>query len=498
MGIKASLVNVIKKNQFYIRLKRSDRFWTLLTGTFWMVLGMGISRVLMLLAMIIVARILGSEKYGEFGMIRTTINTFTVFAAFGIGLTANKFVAEFKNKDAEKTSRIMGLTLIFSLCLGLIISILIFAFAGHLASSALKSDDMAQYISISAIMIVLSALNGAYSGIFSGLEAFKKTAQLNIITGLLGLIIVVSGAYFWGLLGTVIAFGIYLFAITIFSHIYLLCELKMQSIKITYNNEIFKEWKILVMFSLPLALAGIVATPTHWISNAMVFRLPDGKVAIGIFTACLSIQTIIYFLGNNLNAPLLSLMSREKMDLKMEKVNILSSWLIGIFVSLPFLIFPEIAEFMFGESFAGPEFRITLIFILLSSIIVMYKQGLSRVFMVNNKIWIAFYSNLLWSIVLIIAIYFLRIYGSIGLGLSFFIAYVVNLFLIIPYLLHQKLIMKNSLLSRPAITLWCCILFISSLHFFDIKFGLRTIISSLILLIMLFTVRKILKMNFGN
>lgn len=491
MNVFLKLLN----NRYFNRIKKSERFYHLVKGTFWLFLGMGISRVLLLLAMIIVARILGSEKYGEFGMIRSTINTFTVFASFSIGLTANKFVAEYKNSDEKKASRIIGLSLFFSLCLGCIFSILIFIFSKQIASHILKSPDMAFYISIAAIMILFSALNGAYSGIFSGLEAFKKIAQLNIITGSFALIILITGAYFWNLEGVIIAFAVNLFTITLFSHFFLTNELKKLNIKITFNKSIFEERKVIIMFSLPLTLAGILVSPTQWISNALVFGMPNGKVAIGIFTACLSIQMLIIFVGNNLNAPLLSLLSREKMDIKMERVNMLSSWVVGIFVAFPFLSFPEIAEAMFGEEFKSAQFRITLILVMLSSIIVMYKQGFHRIFMVNNDVWIAFYSNLVWASILIVSIYYLRRYGSVGLALSYFISYIINLFIIIPILLKKKMILRNTLFSKSAIAIWICLLGICSLQLFHISVFFRIILSGLILLVILFAVKDLLNLK---
>ena len=58
--------------------------------------GLLISRGLLLIATVFVARILGKIVYGEFGMIQSTVGMFGVFAGFGMGLTATKHVAEFR------------------------------------------------------------------------------------------------------------------------------------------------------------------------------------------------------------------------------------------------------------------------------------------------------------------------------------------------------------------------------------------------------------------
>jgi len=46
---------------------------------------------------------------GELGIIQNTIGMFGTLAGFGMGLTANKHVAEFKRTDPAPAERILGL-----------------------------------------------------------------------------------------------------------------------------------------------------------------------------------------------------------------------------------------------------------------------------------------------------------------------------------------------------------------------------------------------------
>jgi len=57
---------------------------------FWSMAGAVISRGLMLVASIFVARMLGKTGFGELGMIQSTVGMFGVFAGFGLGLNCNK------------------------------------------------------------------------------------------------------------------------------------------------------------------------------------------------------------------------------------------------------------------------------------------------------------------------------------------------------------------------------------------------------------------------
>src|SRR5215475_10536595 len=77
------------------RVVSSQLAYRLARGAFWSLVGSLISRGLGVVAGIGVARILGKNDYGELGMVQSTVGMFGVFAGFGMGLTANKHVAEF-------------------------------------------------------------------------------------------------------------------------------------------------------------------------------------------------------------------------------------------------------------------------------------------------------------------------------------------------------------------------------------------------------------------
>src|SRR6266496_383991 len=69
------------------------------SGIAWSGIGAVISRALSLLASVVTARVIGREMFGEFGIIQSTLCMFGTFAEFGMGLTANKYVAEYRKRS---------------------------------------------------------------------------------------------------------------------------------------------------------------------------------------------------------------------------------------------------------------------------------------------------------------------------------------------------------------------------------------------------------------
>ena len=54
---------------------------------------------------VVVARLLGRESFGRFGIIGGTIATFTVVATMGMGIAATKLVAQNRAKDPARAGR---------------------------------------------------------------------------------------------------------------------------------------------------------------------------------------------------------------------------------------------------------------------------------------------------------------------------------------------------------------------------------------------------------
>lgn len=76
----------------------------------WALVGAVVGRGITMLTYIIVARLLTQEVYGEFGILRSTINMFTVFAGMGLGSTASKYISQYRNVNPTKAGDIYTLS----------------------------------------------------------------------------------------------------------------------------------------------------------------------------------------------------------------------------------------------------------------------------------------------------------------------------------------------------------------------------------------------------
>ena len=389
------IYNLLENSSLGKKIYSSPKALELFKGSFWSVLGAIFSKGLVVISWVIVARILGSEGYGQFGIIRSTVLMFTSFAGFSLGITASKHVSEFLNIDKQKTGRVLGLTIGFGFLMGLLVGVIFYFLAPWLATETFKAPDIADELKIGAFILFFSALNGAQMGALQGFTAFKRIAKINAVQALICFPLFILGALYLGVNGTIWAFAFSYILICILSNFAVKKEATKNKIKINYFDA-WQEKSMLFTYSFPAFLSGLMVTPVKWYADTLL--VTNGNFTeLGLFTAALTFNNIIVVGAGMLSAPFLTIMAKNKNDSrnsKFSRFNILAPWAIGIFITGPFIVFPELGSYIFGDSFSGNKFDLPFIFVLLFTIIIMFKQGLSRIMAVYNLQWWSIFSNL--------------------------------------------------------------------------------------------------------
>lgn len=411
------------------RIESSEIGNRLAKGAFWSIAGALISRGLMLIASIFVARALGKTGFGELGMIQSTIGMFGVFAGFGLGLTATKHVAEFRQSAPEQAGRIIALSELVAIATGGLMAMVLFFLAPWLAEHTINSPHLAGVLRIGALILFVSALNGAQTGALSGFEAFKTIAYVNLFVGLISFPILIGGAYFGGLYGAVWALVINLCFNWIFNQLALRKETRRYKITILFEG-ISRELSVLWKFSLPAVLAGSMVGPINWICNAMLVNQPDGYGEMGIFNAANQWYIMLFFLPNLLGQVVLPILSERfgQKDMKQSLKTMIFSIKINALLVLPLVLLASIAS-TYIMSLYGEGFRNgwpTLVVVLLTTGLLAIEIPVGQIIAASGRMWIGFAMNMGWAIVFILGTRCLVHIGSLGLALAWMIAYIVH------------------------------------------------------------------------
>jgi len=416
---------------FWNRVESSTLGSRLAKAAFWSMGGAVISRCLMLVASILVARLLGREVFGEFGMIRTTVNMFLVFAGFGLGMTATKHVAECRVTDPNRAGRIMAISGLFAVATGTLVAVGLYIFAPWVATHTINAPNLVVELRIGAFILLLNAVNGAQTGALAGFEAFRSIAKVNLLTGLASFPLLIGGAYWGGLRGAVWALAANMGINWLLNHLALRQEAARHKVPFSCKGCV-KEWPILWRFSLPATMSGIMISPVVWASNAMLVNQPGGYSQMGLFDAANQWRFAILFIPGvvgqivlpmlaNLNAP-----DEQVKYIKVLKYNALINGGVAFAVSLPVTLFAQSIMRSYGMDFA--EGALALALLSISTIFVALNNVVGQAIVSKGRMWIGFSFNLMWaSVFLTLSYYFIHIgYGATGLALANLIAYLAH------------------------------------------------------------------------
>lgn len=411
------------------RIEASEIGYRLAKGTFWSMCGAAISRSLMLAASVLVARMLGKTGYGELGMIQSTVGMFGVFAGFGLGLTATKYVAEFRGSDPERAGRIIGLSGLVSMVTGGLMAVCLFLFAPWLAQHTINAPHLTVVLRIGALILFISALNGAQTGALSGFEAFKTIAYVNLFVGLISFPILVAGAYFGGLTGAVWALTINLGFNWLLNHLALRKEARRYRIPFAFKA-CGRELSVLWRFSLPAVFSGAMVGPVTWVCNALLVNQANGYDEMGVFNAANQWYIVLLFLPGLLGSVVLPVLSERlgQKDAKQSSKAMVLAIKVNALIVLPLILLASIASpyimSLYGESFRSSW--PTLVVVLLTAGLFAIQTPVGQVIAASGKMWIGFAMNMGWAITFVICTLLLISFGSLGLATARMFSYIFH------------------------------------------------------------------------
>jgi len=421
----------------------------LISATLWAAVAEGCSRGFLLVALVIVARLLGTTVYGEFGVIRSTTNMFAVVGGMGLGLAANRFVAEHRECDPHYTGGVVGSTYLLAGMAGLLVAGLLLLAADWLATAYLRAPHLVPSLRIAAMLLVVGAVNGAQLGVLQGLEAYRQLAAVSLVQGGLAVLALVGGAWRFGLTGAVGGLVLYGFGGILVYQVSIRRELARRGISVDVRQlqaTIPLFWK----FSLPLVLAGVAIAPLKWAAEGMLAR-QGGFAGLGLLYAAMVVVTTLFAVVSTLNAPLISLMANLRPDeqsARKQHLTLFGSWYLFLGLGLPLVLVPESLAWLFGPAYASKQFYLVTVLLLVYCGLMLFGQGVTRMIALSGSMWFGFYSNLTEGVSLVGGFYLLLGYGVVGLALAYVGSYVIRLAVIVPMLGRSGVLPRGMLLDR--------------------------------------------------
>ncbi len=340
--------------------------------SFWAVLGNGVGNFLMLISGILIAKYLGKDAYGEYGMVKSTMYYIALFSTLSLGTTSTKFVAEYIQKNKDEVPSIVASTMMITFVFSLVLSFLLFLFSSSL-SSFINAPQLCKPFRFLGIIIFFRALGTVCSGILGGYKDFRGVGINSIVSGVIMVTLCIPMTIHFGTAGALVT----LLLSQVFLGISNLMRVRSITDRIETKGNI-SYIKRLINFSYPFAIAELVYSFSALGVNLLITKYASvGE--LGLFTACTQWNSIILFMPGLLSNVILSHLSSTYVNNELAHKSILRKMLLVNFscTIIPFLavylLSPWISKY-YGPSFAG--MKSVLVIITLSTLFIC----LARVF----------------------------------------------------------------------------------------------------------------------
>lgn len=392
-------------------------------------------------ASFLVARALGTGGFGQLGMLLNTFLMAGMFASFGLGMTATRFISLHRPASPERAARVAAMAPLGAGILASLGAVLMLWIAPLLAEVALGSRSLAPLMRLAAPLLLLGALQDCSQGVLAGLEAFRTLARVSALAGMAQAVGMVLGARVAGLEGCVlglvtgmaVGYGFTLLAVR--------AELRRAGLNAGLNGwreEIPSLWH----FALPVVLAGGVVLFVNWLVGARLIHRVDGDHESGLFNAAHQIRLLILYVPGlvaTAGLPVLTHAWRHTSGgeyFRLIRLKLLIGFGISSCVALPVMVGAPWILAAYGKGFVGATsvVRVLAAAAVITATLNMIGQSLVS----EGRMWTGLLLNFVWACVLVsLAILWIPPYGALGLAWANLAAFGVHLVTVSLYVIRR-------------------------------------------------------------
>ena len=377
------------------------------------------------------ARLLGKEIFGQWGIIQTTLSSIAGIAQLSMAVMAAKYVAQFRDSNPSRLGSVLGLSSLVTIIMSSLAATGLFFGANYVADVTLRAPYLKMDLEVSAIYLFFSIANGFQIGALSGFERFKPLALIGTFYGFSSLALILLFAYGAGLRGALSGLGLMAAVNWAIHHRILKRECQSKGIEVSVFGA-SKELSALFRFTLPATLSGIAGSIAVWFSGMILARQPAGFEQFALFAAATSLKSLVLFMPNVVARVLMPVLvnllgnSDYETYLSVFRKNLIYTTGMACVVAAAIAMFAPYILLAFGKSFEQGS----LVVILLAACAVFEVLGAAIYQKLFNVgwMWWGLSTVLFRSSILVVAAFLLvPALAAVGLAVANLLAYFLGM-----------------------------------------------------------------------
>lgn len=400
-----------------------------LGGAAWSVLGSVASSAVTLIMLMLVARFLGKEVYGQFVVIQSTLNMVGVFAGFGIGTAATRYAAEFRTRGTDRLGHILTLAERTILGFGLLASTgLVFA-SGWMATYILNAPGLSAPLAISACAVLFMAMDSYQKSVLIGFESMRAFAIGSVIGVIAGFPFMLLAANKFGLQGAAFAILVNAMLQAVVSRYQMTWELRKYKVHRGAKG-CLSEWPVLWRFAFPALLSGALVGPAHWAAQAFLANTSNGYAEMAVLGIAMQWFNVTMFLPSAAGRVVLPILTDHvtKNDHGRSRRILLyaigaNAMLVVPMAVLLCLLSPNIMS-LYGNGFEHDNNPLVLG--VMTAALLAIQTPVSNLLAASSRMWLGSLMNAGWALVYVGLAYFLANKGAKGIMIALGVAYLAH------------------------------------------------------------------------
>lgn len=375
---------------------------------------------------VIQARLLGKAGYGELGMVLSTLILFGLFSSAVGGQTCTKFIAETRKLDLPRAERIATLSIVISIIFSVFAAVGIFACRTQLATQVLNAPQLGRLLYLAGVALSFQTLSGTASGVLLGFHEFRLEGNLRLVQVIAWLALTPWLSAKWGPFGAMLAYTVSHVVGLVAYLIGIARAFRHEGFTLRFHG-MWAESRVLLHYSLPMALNGLLCMPTVWIGNAILARQPGGYVSLGGYTAAVQFRTVVLQLPMLIQGVVWPVMAELWGTRQMDRLRILYQntyqvfWALSLLAALPMIAYGRIVLGVFGRAYTTDQQVLALVMTVTALSLLSSYVGL--VLQAADHTWTTLIANVGFSIVSIVLAWILvPRYNALGLAVAFVVS----------------------------------------------------------------------------
>jgi O-antigen/teichoic acid export membrane protein len=354
----------------------------------------------------------------------------SMLAAAANGFTATKYVAEFRGIDPAKVGRILGLLQRLTIFTGIAAGLLFALAAPWIAGSVFQAQELTVPLIVGSLGIPFATMSATLMGALAGFEEFRRLARGAFASGCLYVAGCTIGSALFGITGAAWGLTSAAFAQWAIMHLILRRTLRLNGIALARGGY-YEERHVLLLFTLPTAIACFYMIPMNWLAGVLLARTADGFTQFALYSAAFNAKTIVLVVPNVINGVGLALLNNHRRHsssgYKSAFVNnLILVWTSTVVAAALFACFGTIFLSAYGRAFE--DGYSTLLVLMGATVFEGLALAVYQHIVVRAKMWLSFLAIVVPRDTILVGLAYVLTpaYGALGLAEAYFIASVVG------------------------------------------------------------------------